>query len=173
MQIRFKIVRHPCWSPRKLIKTISKKADKNYLDNSERTQKSCLDVVFELLATTAGTSSSSSLPESVRLLEPQLQVERHQSDVLRQEAEGLRKSLQNSDAYFLVQQQALEDLSAKQDKVNKLAKHLASIMGTQDIVSLTLLSGFSSGLVLLRRLYAAVFPIFALVVACLFISLLS
>ena len=55
--------------------------------------------------------------------------------MLRQEAEGLRKSLQNSDAYFLVQQQALEDLSAKQEKVNKLAKHLASIMRTQDIVS--------------------------------------
>ena len=114
---------------------VSKKADKNYLDDSERTQKSCLDVVFELLATTAGTSSSNSLPESVRLLESQLQVERHRSDVMRQEAEGLRKSLQNSDAYFLVQQQALEDLSAKQEKVNKLAKHLASIMGTQDIVS--------------------------------------
>ena len=112
---------------------VSKKADKNYLDDSERTQKSCLDVVFELLATTAGTSSSNSLPEC--LLESQLQVERHRSDVLRQEAEGLRKSLQNSDAYFLVQQQALEDLSAKQEKVNKLAKHLASIMGTQDIVS--------------------------------------
>ncbi len=114
---------------------VSKKADKNYLDDSEGTQKSCLDVVFELLATTAGTSSSNSLPESVRLLESQLQVERHRSDVMRQEAEGLRKSLQNSDAYFLVQQQVLEDLSAKQEKVNKLAKHLASIMGTQDIVS--------------------------------------
>ena len=113
---------------------VSKKADKNYLDN-EGTQKSYLDVVFELLATTAGTSSSNSLPESVRLLESQLQVERHRSDVLRQEAEGLRKSLQNLDAYFLVQQQALEDLSAKQEEVNKLAKHLASIMGTQDIVS--------------------------------------
>ena len=99
-------------------------------------------VVFELLATTAGTSSSNSLPESVRLLESQVQVERHWSDVLRQEAEGLRKSLQNSDAYFLVQQQALEDLSAKQEKVNKLAKHLASIMGTQDIVSWDLLKWF-------------------------------
>ena len=82
---------------------VSKKADKNYLDDSEGTQKSCLNVVFELLATTAGTSSSNSLPKSVRLLESQLQVERHRSDVLRQEAEGLRKSLQNSDAYFLVQ----------------------------------------------------------------------
>ena len=69
-------------------------------------------------------------PKSVRLLESQLQVERHHSDVLRQEAEGPRKSLQNSDAYFLVQQQVLEDLSAKQEKLNKLDKHLASIMGT-------------------------------------------
>ena len=83
---------------------VSKKADKNYLEDSEGTQKSCLDVVFELLATTAGTSSSNSLPESLRLLQSQLQAERHQSAVLRQEAEGLRKSLQNSDAYFLVQQ---------------------------------------------------------------------
>ena len=56
---------------------VSKKADKNYLDDSERTQKSCLDVVFELLATTASTSSSNSLPESVRLLKSQLQVEKH------------------------------------------------------------------------------------------------
>ena len=72
---------------------VSKKAVKNYLDDSEGTQKSCLDVVFKLLATTTGTSSSSSLPESVHLLESQLQVERHRSDVLRLEAEGLRKSL--------------------------------------------------------------------------------
>ena len=74
-QIRFKIVRHPCWSPRKLIK--------NYLEDSETTPKSSLDVVFELLATTAGTSSSNSLPESVHLLESQHQVGRHRSDVLR------------------------------------------------------------------------------------------
>ncbi|XP_073367023.1 uncharacterized protein [Aegilops tauschii subsp. strangulata] len=114
---------------------VSKKADKNYIEDTETTPKSCLDVVFELLATTAGTSSSNSLPESFWLLESQLQVERHQSDVMRQEAEGLRKSLQNLDAYFLVQQQVLDDLRAKQEKVNKLAKHLASIMGTSDIVS--------------------------------------
>ena len=114
---------------------VSKKGDKNDLVDSETTPQSCVDVVFELLASTTGTSSSNSLPESLRLLQSQLQAERHQSAVLRQEAEGPRKSLQNSDAYFLVQQQALEDLSAKQEKVNKLAKHLASIMGTQDIVS--------------------------------------
>ena len=54
---------------------ISKKADKNYDEDTETTPKSCLDVVFELLATTAGTGSSNSLPESVRLIESQLQVE--------------------------------------------------------------------------------------------------
>ena len=47
---------------------VSKKADKNYTEDAETTPKSCLDVVFELLATTAGTSSSNLLLESVRLL---------------------------------------------------------------------------------------------------------
>ena len=61
---------------------ISKKADKNCIEDTETTPKSYLDVVFELLATTAGTSSLNSLPESFRLLESQLQVERHRSDVL-------------------------------------------------------------------------------------------
>lgn len=70
---------------------VSNKADKtdkeNYLEDSETTPRSCIDVVFELLATTAGTSSLNLLPESVRLLESQLQDERHRSAVLRQEAE--------------------------------------------------------------------------------------
>ena len=61
---------------------VSKKADKNYVEDTETTPKSYLDVLFELLATTAGTSSSNSLFESVWLLESQLQVEIHQSDVL-------------------------------------------------------------------------------------------
>ena len=118
---------------------VSNKADKtakeNYLEESEATPKSCLGLLFQLLATTACTSYSNSLCELVRFLESQLQAERHRSAVLRQEGEGLQKSLEHSDAYFLVQQQALEDLSAKQEKVIKLVKNLASIMGTQDIVS--------------------------------------
>ena len=55
--------------------------------------------------------------------------------MLRQEAVGLRKSLQNSDAYFVVQQQELDDYSTKQDKTNKLAKLLAIMVGNQDIIS--------------------------------------
>ena len=66
---------------------VSNKADKtakeDNLEDCETTPKSCLDVVFELLATTAGTSSSNMLLESVRLLESQLQVERHRSYVMR------------------------------------------------------------------------------------------
>ena len=44
---------------------VSKKGDKNDLVDSETTPKSCVDVVFELLASTAGTSSLKSLPESL------------------------------------------------------------------------------------------------------------
>ena len=55
--------------------------------------------------------------------------------MLRQEAEGLRKSVEHSDACFLVQQQVLEDFSTKQDKANKLAKLIASMVDTQDNVS--------------------------------------
>ena len=78
---------------------VSNKADKtakeDYLEDSETTPKSCLGLVFELLTTTAGTNYSNSLSESGRFLESQLQVERHQSAVRRQEAEGLRKSMEH------------------------------------------------------------------------------
>ena len=118
---------------------ISNKADKtvkeDYLEDSETTPKSCLGLVFELLATNACASYSNSLSESIRFLESQLQAERHRSAMLRQEAEGLRKSLEHSDAYFLVQRQALEDFSAEQDKANKLAKLIANMVDTQDNVS--------------------------------------
>ena len=118
---------------------VSNKADKiakeDYLEDNEITPKSCLGLVFELLATTACTSYSNSLSESVRFLESQLQAERHRLAVLRQEAEGLRKSLEHLDAYFLVQHQALEDFRAKHDKANKLAKLIASMVDTKDNVS--------------------------------------
>ena len=78
---------------------VSNKADKtdkeDYLEDSKTTPKSCLGLVFELLATTACTSYSNSLSESVRFLESQLQAERYRSAVLRQEAEGLQKSLEH------------------------------------------------------------------------------
>ena len=57
---------------------VSNKADKTakegYLEDSKTTPKSCLGLVFELLATTAYTSYSNSLSESVQFLESQLQA---------------------------------------------------------------------------------------------------
>ena len=57
---------------------ISNKADKaakeDYLENSDTTPKSCLGLVFGLLATTACTSYSNSLSESVQFLDYQLQA---------------------------------------------------------------------------------------------------
>ena len=67
-------------------------------DKVQDSDTSSLGLVLELLATTACTSYSNSLSESVRFLESQLQAETHRSAVLRQEAEGLRKSLEHSDA---------------------------------------------------------------------------
>ena len=64
-----------------------KTAKEYYLEDSETTPKSCLGLVFELLATTACISYSNSLSELVWFLESQLQAERHRSAVLRQEAE--------------------------------------------------------------------------------------
>ena len=61
---------------------VSKKADKNYIEDTEATPKSYLGLLFELLATTACTSYSKSLSESVRFLESQLQAERHRLAVL-------------------------------------------------------------------------------------------
>ena len=76
--------------------------------------------------------------------------------MLRQEAEGLRKSLHNSDAYFLVQQQELEDFSAIQEKANKLSKLLASMLGAQDIVFRTLSYRFQFRTCFLPCLFALV-----------------
>ena len=101
-------------------------------DKVQDSDTSCFGLVLELLASTACTSYSNSLSESVRFLGSQLQAEIHRSAVLRQEAEGLRKFLEHSDAYFLVQQPALEDFSAKQNKANKLSKLISSMVDTQD-----------------------------------------
>ena len=61
--------------------------------------------------------------------------------------------MEHSDAYFLVQ--ALKDFSAKQDKANKIAKLIASMVYTQTFLEL-FRSFFSYGLVLLPRLFALV-----------------
>ena len=53
-----------------------------HLEDSETTPNSCLDAVFKLLETSSHASSQMSLPESVRLLQSQLQAERHSATQL-------------------------------------------------------------------------------------------
>ena len=137
MQIRFRIVTHPCWSPTELIKQLRKTILKTARQpkvlswfSVRVTGHYCL---HKLLKLTVWIRS---------VLESQLQAERHQLVVLQQEAEGLRKFLEHSDAYFLVQQQALEDFSAKQDKANQLVKLIASMVDTHGNVSWALLKLF-------------------------------
>ena len=76
---------------------VSNKADKtakeDYLEDSETTPKSCLGLVFELLATTACTSYSNSLSESIRFLQSPLQAERHRSAMLRKKRKDCRSPL--------------------------------------------------------------------------------
>src|SRR3989337_4532547 len=67
-----------------------------HLEDSDTTPKSCLDAVFKLLETSSHTSSQNSLSESVRLLQSQLQAERHSTTQLRLEVLQLRKITENT-----------------------------------------------------------------------------
>ena len=102
---------------------VAKKA--KHLEDSETTPKSCLDAVFKSLETSSHTSSQKSLPESVRLLQSQLQAESHSATQLRLEVQSLRKITENSSAYLLAKRLELEDISFKQLRSHQLAQLLA------------------------------------------------
>ena len=53
-----------------------------HLEDSETTQKSCLDAMFKLLETSSQTSSHNLLFESVQLLQSQVLAERHSATEL-------------------------------------------------------------------------------------------
>ena len=120
---------------------VSNKADKiakeDHLEDSKTTPKSCLGLVFELssywplpLAQAIQTHCLNhfgflSLNYKLKDID-QLCYDKKRMDC---------RCPWTSDAYFLVQQKALEDFSAKQDKANKLARLIASMVDTQDNVS--------------------------------------
>ena len=159
---------------------VSNKADKtakeNYLEDSETTPKSCLGLVFELLATTACTSYSNSLSKSVRFLSlnyklkdiDQLCCEKKRKDC------GSPWSIQMHT--FWCNNKHWRILAPNRTKLISLL----SLLPAWWIPRITFLelfwSCFSYALVLLPRLfalvanfdgqcvwYAALFPIFALV----------
>jgi hypothetical protein len=96
-----------------------------HLEDSETTPKSCLDAVFKLLETSSHTSSQKSLPESVRLLQSQLQAERHSATQLRLEVQSLRKIAENSNENLIAKQLELEDMTDMLGRSHCLAQLLA------------------------------------------------
>jgi hypothetical protein len=88
-----------------------------HLGDSDTTPKSCLDVV-KLLANGSDTSLMNSLPKSVRLLQSQLQAERHASAQLVLELQSLSKINDESSASIDSMQLELEDISIKQNPRN-------------------------------------------------------
>ena len=95
-----------------------------HLEDSETTPKSCLDAVFKLLETSSHTSSQKSLPELVRLLQSQLQAERHGTTQLRLEVQSLRKTTENSSENLIAKQLELEDMTDMLGRSHHLAQLL-------------------------------------------------
>ena len=95
-----------------------------HLGDSDTTPKSCLDVVLKLHANSSGTSSMESPPESIRLLQSQLQAGRRDSDKLLLELQSLWKVNEKSNASIDAMQLELEDISMKQAQSHQLAQQL-------------------------------------------------
>jgi hypothetical protein len=96
-----------------------------HLGDSDTTPKSCLDVVSKLLDNSSDTSSMKSPPESVRLLQSQIQAERHASAQLILELQSLSKINQKYRTSIDAMQLELEDISVKQAQSHQLAQLLA------------------------------------------------
>ena len=113
-------------------------------DKVQDSDTSCLGLVLELLATTACTSYSNSLSESVQFLESQLQAERHRLAVLPQEAEGLRKSLEHAETYFWCNNKRWRILAPNRTKLISLLSFLPAwwipcFLSSFEVVSVMLL----------------------------------
>ena len=96
-----------------------------HLEDSETTPMSCLHAVFKLLETNSQTSSQNSLSESVQLLQPQLQPERHSANQLRLEVQSLRKIMKNSNENLIVNELQLEAMTDMLGRFHSLAQRLA------------------------------------------------
>jgi hypothetical protein len=93
-----------------------------HLEGRDTTTKSCLDVVSNLLS---DTSSMKSPPESVRLLQSEIQAERHASAQIRLELQSLCKINHKYRTSIDAMQLKLVDISGKQVQSHQVAKLLA------------------------------------------------
>src|SRR3989337_3260195 len=91
-------------------------SEPNHLEESEMTPRSCLDEDSEwkLLTSSCETTSLQLLPQSVRLLQSQLKVERLASAQLQLDVNDVKKAVEDTHACFLATQLRLEHLSFTQ-----------------------------------------------------------
>ena len=93
-----------------------------HLEGRDTTTKSYLDVVSNLLS---DTSSMKSPPESVRLLQSEIQAERHASAQIRLELQSLCKINHKYKTSIEAMQLNLVDISVKEAQSHQVAKLLA------------------------------------------------
>ena len=93
-----------------------------HLEGRDTTTKSHLDVVSNLLS---DTSSMKSPPESVRLLQSEIQAEIHASPQIRLELQFVCKINRKYRIFIDAMQLKLVDMSAKEAQSHQVAKLLA------------------------------------------------
>ena len=93
-----------------------------HIEGRDTTTKSHLDVVSNLLS---DTSSMKSLPESVRLLQSEIQAEIHASAQIRLELQSLCKINHKYRMFIDAMHLKLVDMSAKEAQSHQVAKLLA------------------------------------------------
>ena len=105
----------------------SKDSDPNHLEDSETTQRSCLDEDSELklLTSRCETTSVQSLPQSVRLLQSQLKAGRLALAQLRLEVKDVMKMSGDCRAHYGAIQLRMKHLSLTQLRSHQLVRLLA------------------------------------------------
>ena len=104
-----------------------KDSERNHLEDSEMTPRSCLDEDSELklLTSRCETTSVQSLPQSVRLLQSQLKAKRLASGQLRLEVKDVMKMSKDCCAHHHALNLVLMHLSLTQLRSHQLVRLLA------------------------------------------------
>ena len=108
-------------------KNFREDSEPNHLEDSEMTPRSCLDEDSELklLTNRCETTSVQSLPQSVRLLQSQLKVERLASAQLRLEVKDAMKISEDCLVHYGAIKLGIEHLRLTQQRSHQLVRLLA------------------------------------------------
>ena len=127
----------------------------NHLEESEMTPRLCLDEdsEFKRLTSSCDTTLVKLLPESVRFLQSQLQVERLGAAQVRLEVQSLTKIKEDTRACFIATRLELEDLMFRQLRSHQLVQLLALQHRSRANVSWTVLKCYRFCILFCRRIF--------------------